>query len=77
LNLIFQNTALIPNIYAAHFCKSTWGDPHLFRPERFLTSSGEINQKVADLVIPFGGGNLQIEVKYFQVMEMLKKKLFR
>ncbi|CAL8116967.1 unnamed protein product [Orchesella dallaii] len=53
---IKKNTALLPNVYAAHFCESIWGDPHRFRPERFLTLNGEIDQKLADFVIPFGGG---------------------
>lgn len=34
--------------------KDLWGDPEVFRPERFLDESGQLKKK--DWSLPFGAG---------------------
>ncbi len=36
--------------------KEFWGDPYVFRPERFLNENNEILVEKAARVIPFGAG---------------------
>jgi cytochrome P450 family 2 subfamily U polypeptide 1 len=36
-----KNTMIFANLFAVHFSKATWGDPHNFRPERFLSDDGK------------------------------------
>lgn len=36
--------------------KETWGDPEVFRPERFLDQNGKYNPKPNPYFAPFGGG---------------------
>ncbi len=47
---------LIPNMYHCHYDKRVWGDPEVFRPERFL---GESGQSLKEHVIPFQLGKRQ------------------
>ncbi|ODM88971.1 Farnesoate epoxidase, partial [Orchesella cincta] len=42
---ISKGTLLIPNIYYIHHNKDVWGDPEIFRPERFLNSEGRLDSK--------------------------------
>jgi cytochrome P450 len=35
-----KDTMVIPNLYDCHFDAEYWGDPQIFRPERFLSSDG-------------------------------------
>ncbi|CAG7731169.1 unnamed protein product, partial [Allacma fusca] len=50
-----KGTVVLPSIYAAHHDVEYWGDPEVFRPERFLDSSGS---KVIpkDALMPFSTG---------------------
>nr|CAD7202210.1 unnamed protein product [Timema douglasi] len=49
-----KNTVILPNLWAAHNDPEMWGDPHVFRPERFLDDAGQLLKQ--DLTLPFGGG---------------------
>jgi len=50
-----KNTIVYANIYDAHHDKEFWGDPELFRPERFLDPTGtKIVPKPA--LMPFSTG---------------------
>ncbi|ODM87736.1 Methyl farnesoate epoxidase [Orchesella cincta] len=42
-----------------------WGDPLVFRPERFLTEDGEIDKGMAELVMAFGGGRRRCPAQNF------------
>lgn len=42
------------NLYSVHMDEEHWGDPHSFRPERFLDSDGAVVHD--DWLIPFGLG---------------------
>lgn len=62
--LIKKGTSILTNVHAIHYDEQTWGDPHNFRPERFLNSSGtEIDKKKFDLLAPFGAGMLILDIK--------------
>jgi len=50
-----KGTLILPNIYAVHFDSKIWGDPEIFRPERFLSQDG-LTLKKNDNLIPFGTG---------------------
>ncbi|XP_055609285.1 methyl farnesoate epoxidase-like [Uranotaenia lowii] len=53
--VIPENTIAIPSIHSMHMDKAYWGDPEVFRPERFLT---ETKDKLVyhDNFMPFGAG---------------------
>ena len=54
-----------PNIYAAHHRADTWGDPYVFRPDRFLgTKPGPYE------FFPFGGGMRRCLGAAFALYEM-------
>jgi len=44
------------NIYSIHMDKDFWGDPWVFRPERFIDANNKIILQKANRVIPFGAG---------------------
>ncbi|CAL8117112.1 unnamed protein product [Orchesella dallaii] len=58
--VIKKGTAIMINIQGMHFDEEVWGDPQVFRPERFLikTEAGfnTIDKEKANLVMAFGGG---------------------
>nr|AZR39405.1 cytochrome P450 [Agasicles hygrophila] len=49
-----QNTTVLINLHSVHHDKDYWGDPEIFRPERFLDSNGKLMYH--DRLIPFGLG---------------------
>ena len=42
------------DLHHIHNDPDYWGDPEVFRPERFLTSSGQLRKD--DRLLPFGTG---------------------
>eukprot|EP00058_Branchiostoma_floridae_P026680 XP_002612171.1 hypothetical protein BRAFLDRAFT_125371 [Branchiostoma floridae] len=40
-----KGTMVLPNLWALHHDPDIWGDPHTFRPERFLDESGKLMPK--------------------------------
>lgn len=50
-----KDTMIIPNLYSCNHDVEYWGDPEVFRPERFLSADGQtvIRQEVT---IPFSTG---------------------
>jgi len=51
--LCVQNTMLVTGLYSYHNDPDVWGDPHIYRPERFLNENGQLKK---DLTLPFGAG---------------------
>lgn len=49
-----KDTMLIANFAAVLMDKEFWGDPEVFRPDRFITKEGKLN--VPDQYLPFGFG---------------------
>lgn len=54
-----------PNIYLSHYRKATWGDPEVFRPERFIEGQPE-----GSVWLPFGGGMRRCIGASFALYEM-------
>ena len=48
------------NTYSVMREKKIWGDPDVFRPERFLDSYGNLNDKTKYMGIGFGVGMLEL-----------------
>ena len=49
-----KNANVLANLYAVHMKESVWGDPQVFRPERFLDESGALLRNEA--FMPFSVG---------------------
>ena len=49
---IAANTSILSSTYSVHMDQSYWGDPRVFRPERFITPEGKYRSD--DRNIPFG-----------------------
>lgn len=47
------NTPVLTNLAAMHHDPDLWGDPEIFRPERFLKEDGQLTK---DITLPFGFG---------------------
>ncbi|ODM88087.1 Methyl farnesoate epoxidase [Orchesella cincta] len=54
--LVKKGTSIVPNMYSVYDNKIVWGDPNVFRPERFLTEDGQLIKEKAERIIPFGLG---------------------
>lgn len=51
---IKKNYTILANLMSVHQDKEHWGDPEVFRPDRFIDENGQF---VSDpWVIPFGAG---------------------
>uniref|UniRef100_A0A8D0HAU9 Cytochrome P450 family 1 subfamily D member 1 n=1 Tax=Sphenodon punctatus TaxID=8508 RepID=A0A8D0HAU9_SPHPU len=51
-----QNTWIFINMYQVNHDEALWQNPDLFRPERFLNESGELNKSLVEKVLIFGMG---------------------
>jgi len=51
---IQKGDVMVMNTYSIHMDEKVWGDPHTFRPERFLDENGNINNLTS--FMPFGMG---------------------
>jgi len=55
---IRKGSTVISNVYSIHHSEKNWGDPEIFRPERFLSEDGQ-NVVNSEHFIPFGIGKRQ------------------
>jgi cytochrome P450 len=62
------NTSLIYNIYAVHHRDDVWGDPHVFRPNRFLEQT-EKSPILKDAWVAFASGPRQCPARNFALYE--------
>jgi len=71
---IKKNYTLLPMLMSIHMDPEHWGDPEVFRPERFIDENGEfINDP---WVIPFGVGKSQTELgKIYENSQYTKYKI--
>lgn len=51
-----KNTIVLISLYSVHMDPKIWGDPQEFRPERFITPDGKLNEALVDRMMPFGLG---------------------
>lgn len=51
-----KDTTILISLYSVHMSPEIWGDPEVFRPERFLDEEGKITSH--EKFIPFGLGLL-------------------
>ena len=49
-------TVVLVNLHSIHKDEQLWGDPHVFRPHRFLDSSGKLDRGLAEKVTAFSLG---------------------
>ena len=54
--LIPKDTLVIANLHSVHYNVDIWGDPKVFRPERFLSEDGKTVKKNEEALIPFSVG---------------------
>lgn len=45
---------VLTGLYSYHNDPDVWGDPNIYRPERFLDENGALLKK--DFTLPFGAG---------------------
>ncbi|XP_055697776.1 probable cytochrome P450 304a1 [Phlebotomus papatasi] len=50
-----EGAFVVPGLYALHTDTKVWGDPKVFRPERFIGEDGKLSLKL-DKSLPFGAG---------------------
>ncbi|XP_055697775.1 probable cytochrome P450 304a1 [Phlebotomus papatasi] len=50
-----EGAFVVPGLYAFHMDPKLWGDPEVFRPERFIGEDGKLSLKL-DKSLPFGAG---------------------
>ncbi|KAK7112800.1 cytochrome P450 1A1-like [Littorina saxatilis] len=53
---IKQDTVVFFNLFSIYKDKDLWGDPEVFRPERFLTLEGELDKSLVERVTTFSMG---------------------
>lgn len=74
--VIPKGTIMLANLFSVHMDEKFWGDPHNFRPERFLNAEGQL--EIPDKhFMPFGVGKrrcmgeLLAKANYFLVITTL------
>lgn len=51
-----EGTPVVFNLYSGHYDDAYFPSPKKFDPERFLTPSGQLDTKTAELIFPYGLG---------------------
>jgi len=60
-----KDTTVLINVWSVHHDKDHWGDPDVFRPERFLADDGSL--KTDDWLMGFGMGEMHALESYYFV----------
>ncbi|XP_046583100.1 cytochrome P450 1A1-like [Haliotis rubra] len=53
---IKKDTLVFLNLFSLSHDPEVWGDPEVFRPERFLKEDGQIDTRLLDTYLPFSAG---------------------
>jgi len=61
----YKGTVLTANFHSIFFDEEFWGDPHVFRPERFLLEDGNLDERKTERIIQFGAGLLPKIYKFY------------
>lgn len=64
-----KDTDVYINLFSVHM-DSSWGDPRVFRPERFLTTEGEVDTAIVENILPFGAGRRRCLGEYLAKVEL-------
>ncbi|XP_046368570.2 cytochrome P450 1A1-like [Haliotis rufescens] len=67
---IKRDTIVFINLYSMSRDPDVWGDPDVFRPERFLDSSGQINKALLGEFLPFATGRRKCVGEFLARMEI-------
>ncbi|CAL8145667.1 unnamed protein product [Orchesella dallaii] len=54
--LVKQGTSILANMYSVYEDQTVWGDPGVFRPERFIGEDIKLISEKADRIVAFGMG---------------------
>uniref|UniRef100_A0A667X229 Cytochrome P450 1A n=2 Tax=Myripristis murdjan TaxID=586833 RepID=A0A667X229_9TELE len=65
-----KDTCVFINQYQVNHDVDLWGDPDVFRPERFLDGSGRLNKELTEKVLIFGMGKRRCLGDGFARLEM-------
>ncbi|XP_067673020.1 cytochrome P450 1A1-like [Haliotis asinina] len=65
-----KGTVAFINLYSMSQDKKVWGDPEVFRPERFLDESGQIRQSLLGEFLPFSAGRRRCLGEFLARMEV-------
>jgi cytochrome P450 len=61
-----KDSTILVNLHQLHYDPEIWGDPHNFRPERFISADRKVIRHEA--YMPFGVGEHYIGPTYFQII---------
>lgn len=64
-----KDTDVYINLYSVHM-DSSWGDPKIFRPERFLMSTGQVDASIAENILPFSAGRRRCVGEHLAKVEL-------
>lgn len=64
-----KDTDVYINLYSIHM-DCSWGDPKIFRPERFLTSTGELDALMIENILPFSAGRRRCLAEHLAKVEL-------
>jgi len=67
---IAKDTVVLFNLHSICYEKEFWGDPETFRPERFITDDGKLDQASCSRVLTFGIGRRRCVGELFAKMEL-------
>jgi cytochrome P450 len=65
-----QGTVVIFNLYSVHHEKAFWGDPEIFRPERFLSDEKSLDPEKCNHIFAFSHGRRRCIGELFAKMTL-------
>ncbi|XP_076460969.1 cytochrome P450 1A1-like [Babylonia areolata] len=65
-----EGTVVLVNLYSAFMDEKVWGDPKIFRPQRFLDSEGQLDRGLVEQVPAFSLGRRRCVGEFVARMEL-------